>query len=234
MPDVAYVFLEGLLRAVPRLARANSTSEPPVLDNESFPWLEGLSMQAGAIRDEALALLQHLAPADSQAVNDTPVSVDGQWRLVPLLDRFGPYPYSDELPRTMAMLRRVPSLRAADLAILQPRSTIHPHKGNNWGVLRGHLTLVEPTGPGDCHLRFTDADVVVPWQVGQAFVFDDMHRHEAVNMRADSRIVLLFEFDRPLATFARIVNAFAQRWYHHHPVQRGVRRKVLSQVSSEL
>ena len=231
MPNVMYLILEGLLRAVSTLDRANSAGGLPVLDNAAFPWLRRFAAEFMTIRDESLQLLETLQPADSQSVNAAPVGVDGVWRLVPLFDRRGPYPYADRLPRTMTTVCRVPNLRAADLAILHPHSTIHAHSGNNWGVLRGHLTLVEPLGAGDCHLRFTDANVVVHWREGEAFVFDDMHRHEAVNTRASSRLVLLFEFDRPLSPVCvRWLNALVQRWYRHHPVQRGVRERVISNI----
>jgi beta-hydroxylase len=208
VPDVTYL-LEGLLRLVPKLARTDSSSAGPLLDNAAFPWLKHLSDEFVGIRHEAQKLLESIRPADSRAVSEVPVGVDGEWQLLPVIDRGGKHPYADQLPHTMAMLRRVPRLRAVDLAILNAHSTIHPHEGNNWGVLRAHLTLVEPPGSGDCHLIFPDAGVTVPWRTGEAFAFDDMYRHAAVNARAASRLVLLIEFDRPLAPIPRVVNALA-------------------------
>lgn len=231
MPDAAYSAVEGLLRFVEILGRRSALGGPPVLSNSHFPWLRALSDNCDGIRSETSELLGRLRPVDAKSITDLPVGVDGHWRLIPLLDRRGVFPYTDLLPITMSALRAIPRLRAADIAILTSGSRIRPHVGNNWGVLRTHLTLFEPPGPEDCHLRFPDADITCEWRTAATFVFDDTHLHEAVNIRSDDRVVLLAEFDRPMRPVARFVNGFAQRAYRYHPVQRGVRTRVLERLA---
>jgi beta-hydroxylase len=230
MPDAAYMAVEVLLRFVDTLGRRNRTGGPPVLPDDQFPWLRTLSDRCNEIRLEAMELANRLDSVDACALTDLPVGVDGQWRLIPLVDRRGVYPYTGDVPITMSVLRAIPSIRAADFAILTSGSRIHPHVGNNWGVLRTHLTLIEAPGRGACHLHFPKAGVTREWRTATTFVFDDTHLHEAVNYRAGDRMVLLAEFDRPMPPIARLANRLAQRMYRYHPVQRGVRARVLARL----
>ncbi|WP_326952322.1 aspartyl/asparaginyl beta-hydroxylase domain-containing protein [Amycolatopsis sp. NBC_01286] len=200
----------------------------PLPAPEDFPWLAALESEAMAIKSEARRLFDRFAAIDTKAMNPLSVGVTGSWRLVPLVDRTGPYPYLRSTPTTQATLARIPGLRAADFAVLAAGSRIAPHVGNNWGVLRAHLALTVPAGDEACALRFPQHGLDVPWSAGQAFVFDDSFEHDAVNDRAGDRVVLLVEADRPLPRPTATINRLCQRWYRNHPVQRGVRERVLA------
>jgi hypothetical protein len=41
---------------------------------------------------------------------------------------------------------------------------------------------------------------------GKAFVFDDTYEHEVFNNTEDERVILLFDFDRPMRFWGRIIN----------------------------
>ena len=170
MPDPRYVLIEALLRAVEARGRPGWRGIGPIPDQSDFSWLPALTAVAAPIRAESAKLIAGLRPADSRSLNDRSVGVTGSWQLVPLVDRNGPYPYARQLPVTVAALATVPGLRAADLAVLTAGSSIEPHCGNNWGVLRAHLVLVEPAGDAACALRFPDHDVVMAWCQDAAFV----------------------------------------------------------------
>lgn len=227
MPDPTYVGLETLLRVLERLGRRHRRTDP-LPDPYDFPWLTVLASASGAIEAEAIALFRRLAAVDTRELNPLSVAVSGSWRLVPLVDRVGPYPYLFRLPATRWALSQVPILRAADLAVLTSNSRIAPHVGNNWGVLRAHVALVVPSGVGTCALRFPRLGIEIPWTAGEAFIFDDAFEHEAVNDRAGERLVLLVEVDRPLPPVLAALNRLCQCWYRKHPVQRGVRKRVLA------
>jgi ornithine lipid ester-linked acyl 2-hydroxylase len=229
MPDPAYVALEQLLWVIERLGRRSGRYRGPLPDPRGFPWLATLAAAADAIAGEAREFVRHHAPADTRLLSALPVGVSGSWQLVPLVDRAGCYPYARQFPVTMGLLGQIPRLRAADLALLTAGSRIHPHHGNNWGVLRAHLTLAEPAGDAVCALRFPQQDLAVPWHAGEAFIFDDSFEHEAINARAEGRLVLLVEVDRPLPAGLARLNAAGQRWYRYHPVQRGVRDRAIAQ-----
>ena len=227
MVDPVYVVLEQLLRAVETFGRRHRL-EQPLPDPGDFPWLVDLEERSGAIEAEARALFSRLTAIDTHELNPLSVGVAGSWRLVPLLDRSGPYPYVSVVPDTWSVLERIPGLRAADFAVLAAGSRIVRHTGNNWGVLRAHLALVVPPGDRTCVLRFPADDVEVAWSAGEAFVFDDSFEHEAINDRDGDRVILLVEVDRPLPLPVSALNRLSQRLYRHHPVQRGVRDRVLA------
>lgn len=228
MPDPVYLALERMLRAVELLGRRSWPHRGPLPDPRGFPWLQALAEATDPIAVEAYQFLEQFEPADTRSLRSRSVGVTGNWRLVPLVDRDGRYPYAGQFPRTIELLGRVPRLRAADLALLTAGSRIHPHQGNNWGVLRAHLTLTEPPGDAVCALRFPQQDLAVPWHAGEAFIFDDSFEHEAVNARDSGRLVLLVEIDRPLPPAVALLNTLCQRWYRHHPVQRGVRDRAIA------
>jgi aspartyl/asparaginyl beta-hydroxylase (cupin superfamily) len=229
MPDPAYIVLERMLQGIELLGRRYWRHSGPLPEPSGFPWLRTLTEAADTIAAEAHGMLQQVEPADTRSLNDLSVGVAGSWQLLPLMDRLGRYPYAVRLPGTIEVLGRIPHLRAADLALLTAGSSIHPHRGNNWGVLRAHLTLDEPAGDAVCALRFPRHGLAVPWRAGEVFIFDDSFEHEAINHRGSGRLVLLVEVDRPLPPGLAQLNALCQRWYRHHPVQRGVRDRAIAQ-----
>jgi ornithine lipid ester-linked acyl 2-hydroxylase len=232
MPDPAYVALERMLRAIEVRGRRSWPSPGPLPDPRGFPWLQRLAAASDAIADEAQQFLRRFEPADTRSLNTLSVGVSGSWQLVPLVDRVGRYPHAEQFPASIGLLDQIPRLRAADLALLTAGSRIHPHRGNNWGVLRAHLTLVEPAGDAVCALRFPQQGLAVPWQAGEAFIFDDSFEHDAINNRDSGRLVLLVEVDRPLPPGLARLNALCQRWYRYHPVQRGVRDRAIARYTA--
>jgi ornithine lipid ester-linked acyl 2-hydroxylase len=49
-------------------------------------------------------------------------------------------------------------------------------------------------------------DQIKVWQRGEIFVFDDTYEHEVYNNTDDDRVILLFDFDRPMGWLGRTVN----------------------------
>lgn len=224
--DPGALMVEATQRVVHRLSPPPPTE--PLLPPSGFPFLVDLERQAPELRHELLDMLLSRigTPPDTSELNGCAVGITGHWRIVPLFDRRGALPLTSDLPVTRRALAAIPGLRAADVAQLDARSQIHPHRGHNVGVLRAHLTLVEPEGPESCELRFPDTGLAQPWRNGRAFVFDDLFGHSAVNDRDTARIILHLEFDRPGGRVYRTANEVAQRLYRYHPIQRGVRSRL--------
>jgi beta-hydroxylase len=99
----------------------------------------------------------------------------------------------------------VPGLRSAWFSILAPRYHIPSHRGITKTVLRVHLGLVVPKERERCVMRVDDQ--LVGWQPGKCLVFDDFYRHEVWNETDEERVVLIFDFDRPMRPLGRWVNA---------------------------
>lgn len=94
-------------------------------------------------------------------------------------------------PVTTALIaQHLPSHGAAGFSLLKPHSRIRPHIGYGGGLLRCHLPLVVPQG--DCALRV--GPETRQWQEGKCLVFDDTAEHEAWNLTASPRTVLLVDF----------------------------------------
>jgi beta-hydroxylase len=50
------------------------------------------------------------------------------------------------------------------------------------------------------------ADRAYAWREGEIFVFDDTFEHEVWNDTDEERVVLLFDFDRPMRFLGRAIN----------------------------
>ncbi len=50
-------------------------------------------------------------------------------------------------------------------------------------------------------------EVRLVWREGGIFVFDDTYRHEVLNETPDERVILIFDFDRPMRFWGRQLNS---------------------------
>jgi len=107
-------------------------------------------------------------------------------------------------PITASILEKVPNLQIAMLSILSPGYHIPAHTGVTKGILRTHLGLIIPKDYEKCRIRVDD--VISPWRPGEIFVFDDTYEHEVWNETDEERVILLFDFDRPMKFWGRFLN----------------------------
>ncbi len=73
------------------------------------------------------------------------------------------------------------------------------------GILRSHLGLIIPKDREKCRIRV--GDEICVWQPGEIFVFDDTYEHEVWNDTDEERVILLFDFDRPMRLWGRALNS---------------------------
>jgi beta-hydroxylase len=78
------------------------------------------------------------------------------------------------------------------------------HRGITKTVLRAHLGLRIPERRDDCFMQVGDCRLT--WQPGKCVVFDDFYRHEVWNNTDDERIVLIFDFNRPMRPLGNPLN----------------------------
>ena len=227
--DPICVLVEQSLRMVGvPIRRVIPAGAGPVLEPGLFPWLGDLTAAWPVIRGEVdHARELRVVPQDTRRLNPLSVPVAGSWELLPLRTHRGwVRSVTCHFPATVSVLRTVPDLRCADFAILKGSSSIAAHRGTNWGVLRAHLALRVPEGAGRCELTFPARGISQPWREGEAFIFDDMHEHGAVNDRTGDRLVLLVEVARPLPQPVRQMNKLALSLYRLHPVVRQTHRRL--------
>ncbi len=174
---------------------------------EDFPWLDAIESATAAIREELLGVLcdpQAFAPyvqgepgrphSDQHGMLNNP-----DWSAF-YLWRHGERVAgnAERCPRTLealaaAPLAHIPNRSPSVLfSQLRPGAHIPPHNGMINTRLICHLPLVVP---GKC--RFRVGNEVREWQHGRAWVFDDTIDHEAWNDGDATRVILLFDIERP-------------------------------------
>lgn len=203
-------FGKWLTRSLSRFfARQSLVADRPVLDNADFPFLYAFVDHWQEIRAEVAEILKH-RDAIPKFLDVSPdqkkISRGNDWRTF-ILYGFGTKMVKNccQAPVTTRILEQVPDLQTAWFSILSPRSHIPAHCGVTKGIVRSHLGLIIPREAEKCRIR-VDGEICV-WRPGEIFVFDDTFEHEVWNDTDEERVILLFDFDRPMRWPGRVVSA---------------------------
>jgi len=179
---------------------ASAVPRTPLLDPKAFPELAVLREHWRDMRAEAEGLLRQGEVRPSEAHRDVAFNTffERGWR------RFHLKWYDDFLPsaqalcpRTVALLRSVPTVRAALFALLPAGGKLTEHRDPYAGSLRYHLGLITPNSDA-CRI-FVDG-VPYAWRDGEDVVFDETYIHRAENRTDQDRIILFCDVERPLRT----------------------------------
>ena len=210
-PVRAFVKKTGkkLVRKIAGYQSSQSTvPDTPKLDNSHFPWLKEFTDNWETIREEAKAVLAFRddIPAFHEISPDQyRLSTAKNWKTYVLFG-FGERLETNTkiTPVTASILEKVPNLQTAMFSILSPGYHIPAHKGVTKGILRSHLGLIIPEDREKCRIRVDDT--ITAWKEGEIFVFDDTFEHEVWNETDEERVILLFDFDRPMKWGGRVLN----------------------------
>jgi beta-hydroxylase len=131
----------------------------------------------------------------------------------------------------VAILRDLPSIKAALFAELPPGAKLNPHRDPFAGSLRYHLGL---DTPNDDRCAIWVDGVPYSWRDGQGVVFDETFIHWARNDTDKSRLILLCDIERPMKyRWALALN----RWLGRHvmaaaasPNQQGDRTGLINKL----
>ncbi len=174
------------------------TPRSAYIDQKDFPELALLTQNWEIIRDEAMALAEDGQIRAASSYNDLGFNSFFRtgWK------RFYLSWYGKELPsaaekcpKTLALLKQIPTIKAAMFASLPPGATLVRHRDPYAGSLRYHLGLVTPNDP-EC---FIDVDGQrYHWKDGEAVMFDETFIHHAANKTQHQRVVLFCDVERPL------------------------------------
>ncbi|MDH3740198.1 MAG: aspartyl/asparaginyl beta-hydroxylase domain-containing protein [Hyphomicrobiales bacterium] len=183
--------------------------DTPIIGNEHFDFLDDFTDNWQTIRDEVTEILKHREdiPAFQEISPDQyRISKGKNWRTF-VLYGFGKKMErnAEQAPVTTRILEQVPNLQTAWFSILAPGYHIPAHTGVTKGILRSHLGLIIPKEQEKCRIRIGDETQV--WRPGEIFVFDDTYEHEVWNDTDEERVVLLFDFDRPMRFWGRALNS---------------------------
>ncbi|QIG46584.1 aspartyl/asparaginyl beta-hydroxylase domain-containing protein [Nordella sp. HKS 07] len=198
-------FIRGLANF---LGRQSLVGDMPVHDNKDFPFLKPFVDNWEGMRAEVVEILKHREAVplfQDVSPDQMRIAKGNNWRTFIL---FG---FGDKLeknckqaPLTTKILESIPNLQTAWFSILGPGYHIPAHRGVTKGILRAHLGLIIPKDAEKCRLRV--GDKIQVWRPGEIFVFDDTYEHEVWNDTDEERVILLFDFDRPMKFWGRALN----------------------------
>jgi beta-hydroxylase len=164
------------------------------------------------IREEALHLFDEGYIRAAERHNDASFAsfFKEGWKRFYLTWYGEPLPSAQALcPNTVALLARIPQVKAAMFALLPPGAKLNPHRDPFAGSLRYHLGLVTPNSDA-CRI-FVDGQEY-SWRDGEDVVFDETFVHWAENRTDVTRVILFCDVERPLRTAPmRAFNRFVSR-----------------------
>ncbi len=182
--------------------------DTPILDSAQFPFLKSFTGSYPAILAEAREILKHreaIPYFQEVSPDQMRIAKGNNWRTF-ILFGFGSKLEKNcrQAPVTAALLAAVPNIQSAWFSILGPGYHIPPHRGVTKGILRAHLGLIIPKQAERCRMRV--GDTINVWRPGEIFVFDDTYEHEVWNDTDEERVILLFDFDRPMKLWGKLLN----------------------------
>jgi len=170
------------------------------LDPDDFPELAPLKANWQLIRDEAMRLADDGAIRAATGYNDVGFNSFFRtgWKRFYLSWYGKDMPSAQtQCPQTVALLKSIPTIKAAMFASLPPGARLVSHRDPYAGSLRYHLGLVTPNDPG-CNIVVDGQPY--HWKDGEAVMFDETFIHHAENTTDHQRIVLFCDVERPLWT----------------------------------
>ena len=189
-------------------SRQGLVPDSPFIDSAHFPFLAEFEEKSDIITQEVRGILQHresIPGFEEVSPDQYRIAVAKQWKTF-VLYGFGE-PLSKNVksaPVTSELLSRIPNIQTAWFSILAPGYHIPAHKGVTKGIVRAHLGLIIPQEREKCRIR-VDQEIQA-WQAGKVIVLDDTYEHEVWNETDEERVILLFDFDRPMKLRGRILN----------------------------
>lgn len=176
----------------------SSVPTQPYIPVDGFPGLRELASHWQEIRAEAQALANLRRIKASENNDDAGFNSffkEGWKRFY--LKWYEERPPSAEryCPRTVELLQRVPSIKAALFAELPAGARLKPHRDPFAGSLRYHLGLATPN---DDRCRIWVDGEPYSWRDGEGVVFDETYIHWVRNDTDQDRLILLCDIERPL------------------------------------
>jgi ornithine lipid ester-linked acyl 2-hydroxylase len=190
------------------LGRQSLVGNAPVVDSQQFAFLREFEKNWPTIEREVQGILKYredIPVFQDVSPDQMRIATGKNWRTF-ILYGFGGRLEKNckQAPITSSMLSKVPNIQSAWFSILGPNYHIPAHRGVTKGILRCHLGLIIPKDRDNCYLVLDGKKLL--WQQGELFVFDDTYVHEVYNNTDEERVILLFDFDRPMTLLGRTVN----------------------------
>jgi beta-hydroxylase len=191
---------------------ASKAPAGPFVDAAGFPELALITRNWRVIRDEGLALMDEGMVREATGHNDIGFHTFFKrgWKRFYLKWYDEPQPSAERLcPKTVELLRQVPSVHGAMFATLPPGGRLGAHRDPFAGSLRYHLGLRTPNDDA-CWIEVDGRRY--SWRDGEPVIFDETFVHTAENATDVNRLILFCDIERPMWAPAAAVN----RWVMRH------------------
>lgn len=185
----------------------------PILNTQDFPELKLIEDNWQVIRDEAKQLLDNKY-FEKTTQEGSAASYDIGFRTFFkygwskfYLTWYGNRINSAEqlCPKTVALLKQVPSVNGAMFSYLPAGSQLTRHLDPLACSLRYHLGLVTPN-TDNCFINVDNQ--VHSWRDGKPLLFDETYLHFVKNNTDQGRLILMCDVDRPMNFLGSIINFF--------------------------
>jgi beta-hydroxylase len=177
---------------------ASRVPTTPYISTREIPELQVLQDNWEIIRDEALQMAEMRRIKAAERHDDIGFNSFFKygWKRFYLKWYDARHPSAEALcPRTVALLKTLPKVKAAMFAELPDGGQLNPHRDPFSGSLRYHLGLATPNDDR-CYIVVDGENY--SWRDGQGVVFDETYIHEAYNKSGQNRIILFCDVERPL------------------------------------
>jgi len=185
----------------------------PYLSVDLFPELKPLQTQWEMIRDEGIKLMALQKIAASEKLDDAGFNsfFKTGWKRFYLKWYNDNHPSALELcPNTTALLKSIPSVKAAMFAELPDGARLPRHRDPYAGSLRYHLGLVTPNDDR-CFINVDNE--IYSWRDGEPVMFDETYIHYAENTSGKNRLILFCDIARPMKyRWAQVFNEWFGRY----------------------
>lgn len=181
----------------------------PFLNRQHFPELDLFKNNWEIIREEARALLNKGEVKGTENSDDLGFNsfFKRGWK------RFYLKWYRHDLtsaetlcPKTMALIRQVPSINAAMFTFLPAGGILNEHRDPYAGSLRYHLGIITPNDDA-CYIEVDGTRY--SWRDGEDVLFDETYIHRAANDTSVDRLIFFCDVARPMNNrVATAINRF--------------------------
>ena len=169
----------------------------PFISLENIPELKLLTENWKIFREEALELSEKnkiMVASNNDDIGFNSFFKYG-WKRFYLKWYDAKHPSAEiSCPKSVKILKSIPSVKAAMFAKLPPGGKLNPHRDPYAGSLRYHLGLITPNSD-DCFI-LVDGEKY-SWRDGEAVLFDETYIHQAKNTSQVDRIILFCDIERP-------------------------------------
>ena len=199
---------QQVIFAIEKILYLTSKEKNTVPDTKLYPWTKGVENQFEIISAELNSILtdyEAIPNFDDLSAEQRRIIAGRRWKTFMLYAYGARFERNiSQCPDTARIVQQIPGMVTAFFSILEPHTTIAPHRGPYNGVLRYHLALRIPVPADSCGIRI--GQDVYHWQQGQSLIFDDTVIHEAWNNSDEIRIVLFVDFKRRFPFPVNILN----------------------------